>query len=283
MRPRPGLRPHSRQLPESRGRTAVFSRSTCARCPLLPQGKKLSFEANVSAERWGIPRSFYQLFEKFTQVLMSLRAAMASSGQDRGLLRGRQPQSSRVVLLLAVSLLAACAIIALPRPLPAELLDEEMGESPTSAVGESKSGENPTASVGQADDDASPAATMPSTICNGAAPCDVAAVRHLGGVVQGLMSRVRTLDDVTSDWGSRMRTDVRLQKAQISDLKDEASKTENAEDAAEYASTLPGPQGPDGQPGPRGLNGFDGRPGPMGPRGPMGEMGANGSDPFRAH
>lgn len=67
-------------------------------------------------------------------------------------------------------------------------------------------------------------ALLPITGCNGATPCDAASVRNLKSVVQGLMYRLRTLHDISAEWRQRVKSDVRLQRDAVFDIKQEASK-----------------------------------------------------------
>jgi len=211
--------------------------------------------------------------------------------------RGRQTQAGRTVVLLAVSLLAVVAIIAvrpwaMPSDEPTELLDSILLPVPGG---------------------------------------DAAEVSNLKSVVQGLLYRLNTLHDISAEWRQRVKSDVRVQRDAVFDIKQQASKvekrphqpwiphatqvrvarsvscsyhgwwclagrrsrsmpfpdnffavqTESAEDAAYYASNQAGPRGPDGVRGPRGVDGRNGKMGFHGPMGLAGSAGGNGCGPAR--
>ena len=106
--------------------------------------------------------------------------------------RGRQTQAGRTVVLLAVSLLAVVAIIAvrpwaMPSDEPTELLDSILLPVPGG---------------------------------------DAAEVSNLKSVVQGLLYRLNTLHDISAEWRQRVKSDVRVQRDAVFDIKQQASKVE---------------------------------------------------------
>jgi hypothetical protein len=114
---------------------------------------------------------------------------------------------------------------------------------------------------------------------------------RLKAMVQGLRSRLSTLNIMMGDWQGKVKNFEKDQRSMLRDLTEKQKKVvRDKQDEENFLATpgpvgqrgpdgwagRPGPDGAMGPMGPAGFNGYEGQRGPVGPEGRQGWMGPSG-------